>query len=95
MTADKDGKPKVRAKYLCAPGSVNRLYIPPSITMEQLQDATLPIVFVEGAKKALALQRLAEYDTDKLRSIAIAIFGVWNWRERGLSKTNEVSGRTP
>jgi hypothetical protein len=37
-------------------------------------------VIVAGEKKALALSRLANYETETLRLILIAIAGVWNWR---------------
>jgi hypothetical protein len=77
---EKNGRGKANAKYLAAPGSANRLYIPPGVTLDQLADVTIPIVIVEGEKKALALWRLAQHDTDRLRFIPIAISGVWNWR---------------
>ena len=40
----------------------------------------MPIVIVEGEKKALALWKLANYKSDRLRFIPVAIPGVWNWR---------------
>jgi hypothetical protein len=76
----KDGKPKPEKKYLGPPKSTNRLYIPPGITPEQLQDVTIPIAITEGEKKALALWRLARYDTERPRFIPVAIAGVWSWR---------------
>jgi hypothetical protein len=79
-TQGKDGTPKPDRKYLGAPGSTNRLYFPPGVALEQLLDATLPIVIVEGEKKALALQRLACHEVETPRFIPIAISGVWNWR---------------
>jgi len=48
--------------------------------LEQLADTQIPIVITEGEKKALALSRLALYETDQPRFIPIAISGVWNWR---------------
>ena len=78
--APKGGKVKPNAKYLGAPGSANRLYIPPGVTPEQLADVQIPIVIVEGEKKALALWRLAHYNMEQIRFIPIAISGVWNWR---------------
>ena len=77
---DKNGTPKQKNKYLSAPGSANRLYFPPGVTLEQLAAQTIPIVIVEGEKKALALQRLANYEANDPRFIPIAIAGVWNWR---------------
>ena len=77
---EKDGKLKQTAKYLSAPGSANRLYIPPGVTAEQLADPLIPVVIVEGEKKALALWRLAGHETEHFRYIPLAIAGVWNWR---------------
>jgi hypothetical protein len=71
---------KASAKYLGAPGSGNRLYIPPGITAEHLADVKTPIAIVEGEKKALALWRLANHEADRPRFIPVALAGVWNWR---------------
>ena len=90
-TFDKDGKPKQERKYLGPPKAANRLYIPPGVTPEQLGDASIPIALVEGEKKALALWRLAGYDTDKARFIPVALAGVWNWRGT-VGKTNGPAG---
>lgn len=79
-TADNDGQLKPKAKYLGAPGSANRVYFPPGVSLAQLDDPTIPIVIVEGEKKALALQRLAYHEVENPRFIPIAIAGVWNWR---------------
>ena len=78
--AEGGGRVTSQAKYLGAPGSGNRLYIPPGITPEQLADVKIPIAIVEGEKKALALQRLANHETNQPRFIPLAIAGVWNWR---------------
>jgi hypothetical protein len=79
----KDGRLKPDKKYLGPPKSTNRLYIPPGVTREELQDVTLPIAIVEGEKKALALWRLAHYETERPRFIPVAISGVWSWRGTG------------
>jgi hypothetical protein len=76
----KNGELKPDRKYLGAPGSANRLYIPPGVTLEQLADVTIPIAICEGEKKALALSRLALHESPKPRFIPIAIAGVWSWR---------------
>src|SRR5580693_206305 len=47
---ESSGKIKAKAKYLGAPGSANRLYIPPGVTPEQLADIKIAIVIVEGEK---------------------------------------------
>jgi hypothetical protein len=79
-TEGKDGKPKPDRKYLGPPGSGNRLYIPPGVTLEQLRDVAIPIAIVEGEKKALALQKLSQYEVETPRFIPVGIAGVWNWR---------------
>jgi hypothetical protein len=79
-TFDREGKPKPERKYLGAPGSANRLYFPPGVTVDHLADIKTPIAIVEGEKKALALWRLANHETDQPRFIPIGIAGVWNWR---------------
>jgi hypothetical protein len=87
----KNGELKPERKYLGAPGSGNRLYIPPGITPEQLADAKTPIALVEGEKKALALWRLANHESNQPRFIPIAIAGVWNWRGT-IGKTGGPNG---
>jgi Domain of unknown function (DUF3854) len=79
-TVGKDGKGKTQRKYLAAPGGGNRLFIPIGVTQEQLRGVQIPIVLVEGEKKALALWRLANHELEKPRFIPTAIAGVWNWR---------------
>ena len=76
----KNGSLKPKDKYLSAPGDRNRLYVPPGVTPEHLADAKMPIVIVEGEKKALALWRLANHKSDQPRFIPVAIAGVWSWR---------------
>jgi hypothetical protein len=79
-TQGKDGALKPDRKYLGEPGSGNRLYFPPGVTLAQLDDPAIPIVIVEGEKKALAVWRLAHHEQENPRFIPIAIAGVWNWR---------------
>ena len=62
-TTGKDGKPKPQGKYLGPPKGANRLYIPPGVTPEQLANVRIPIVLAEGAKKGLALWRLANHES--------------------------------
>ena len=75
-----DGKPKEKAKYLAPPGRGNMLYFPPGTQPGELADTGLPVVITEGEKKGLALQRLAGWECDKPRWLAVAVSGVWNWR---------------
>jgi Domain of unknown function (DUF3854) len=80
LVQGKDGVPKQDRKYLGSPGTGNRLYLPPAITLEDLSDVHTPAAIVEGEKKALAARRLANHECDRPRFIPIAIPGVWNWR---------------
>jgi Domain of unknown function (DUF3854)/Domain of unknown function (DUF927) len=61
-------------------GQPSQFYFPPEQSSLQLHDSSLPIVITEGEKKTLSLHRLANYDSDSPRFIAIGISGVWNWR---------------
>jgi len=88
---DGQGNARPDKKYLGAPRSANRLYIPPGISPDQLADLTIPIALVEGEKKALALWRLARHETEKPRFVPIAIAGVWNWRGT-IGKTGGPNG---
>lgn len=74
------GSTKEKTKYIFPPGRSNILYIPPGITREMLTDVSLPIIVTEGAKKALALWRLATEGQEQLRFLPIAVSGVWSWR---------------
>ncbi len=77
-----DGTIKPKNKYLTAPGSKNMFYFPPGVTPEMLADITLPIVICEGAKKALAMMRVATNDfTECPKFLPIAIAGVWNFKD--------------
>ncbi len=93
MRQGKDGKAKPVGKYLAPRGDRNRLYVPPGVTLEQLYDITIPIVIVEGEKKALALWRLANEGVDVPRFIPIAIPGVWSWRGK-IGKTPGPNGES-
>ena len=84
-TQDKNGNifPRPTART----GSISLLVS----TVEQLADSQIPIVLTEGEKKALALWRLANHETDRPRFIPIAIAGVGNWRGR-VGKTGGPKG---
>ena len=75
-----DGSMKERAKYLGPPGRGNRFYFVPETPIGNLTDMSLPVVFAEGEKKALALARLAEYESERPRWLPIGLAGVWSWR---------------
>jgi hypothetical protein len=91
-----DGSRKRKPKYLCAPGSGNRLYIPPGIFPELLGDISIPIWLTESPIKAVALGRLAYGNltvefTGKLHGLSIAINGVWGFRGV-IGKANDANG---
>jgi len=50
---ESSGKIKAKAKYLGAPGSTNRLYIPPGVTPEQLADIKIPMSSSRAKRKLL------------------------------------------
>jgi putative DNA primase/helicase len=75
-----DGTIGEKIKYAFPPGRGNMLYIPPGVTPEMLADLNLPLILCEGAKKALALWRLATEEIESPRFLPVAISGCWNWR---------------
>lgn len=83
----KHGEFKETRKYLWPVGRPNRFYVPPGTKAEWLLDSSIPVVFVEGVKKALALWGLAFHgvseSAEKPRFVVVGLNGVWNW----LSKT--------
>jgi P4 family phage/plasmid primase-like protien len=90
-----DGTTKEKQKYLFAPGRANILYIPPGVTLEMLAEINLPIVICEGAKKSLALWRLATEGRENPLFVPIAISGVWNWRGTVGKAAGADGTRTP
>jgi putative DNA primase/helicase len=80
MERETGGSLRERRKYLGAPGGRNHLYFPCGIGPEALADVSLPVIVTEGEKKALALRRLAGWDSDGLRFFPVGLSGVWNWR---------------
>jgi P4 family phage/plasmid primase-like protien len=89
-----DGSTNEKNKYLFPPGRSNILYFPPGVTPEMLTNVNLPIIICEGAKKALAIWRLATEGRDCPRFLPIAVSGVWNWhgtvgKESGLNGSRQ------
>jgi hypothetical protein len=68
---DRYGRP---SKYLSPKGAGNRLYIPPLVSAEQLQDNKTPLFVTEGEKKALKACQEG--------LCCIAVPGVWSWKQR-------------
>ena len=65
-------------KKLGAPGNV--LYLHPS-TRHLIEDTRVPVIFVEGVKKALSLVTAAQ--VAGVEVLVVAISGVWNWLSNG------------
>lgn len=73
-------KARAKRKYLAPPGRGNMLYLPPGISVEDLNRADLPVVITEGELKTLALWRLSNHGVDAPRFLPVGLSGVWNWR---------------
>ncbi len=91
-----DGTYKDIKKYLSPPGRAGKFYFLPNCKMKWLADVSIPIVFLEGEKKALALHRAARHGlsdaAEKPRFIPIGLSGVWNFRGT-IGKTNDEAER--
>lgn len=72
-----DGK-----RYRSPKGSTNRLYVPPKIGHEFLQDASAPLYFTESEFKALKATQEG--------FPAVAVAGVWSWRRRLHGESLEI-----
>jgi uncharacterized protein (DUF927 family) len=66
---DEKGKPK--RKYLYEKGFRNHLYYATNVTDDDLQNVEMPIVFSEGAKKCLALERMQTEGGKKFRAMSL------------------------
>ena len=89
-----DGTVKDIKKYLTPPGRGNMFYFSPGILVKYLKDASIEVVFVEGEKKALAVNRAARHtlaDGEKPKFIAIGLSGVWNFRGK-VGTTSKADG---
>lgn len=80
MEKNKDGVLKAKGKYVVAKGERNKISTGPDESVQVLTDAQITAVFTEGAKKLLALWRLARHDSEQPRFLALALSGVHNWR---------------
>jgi predicted P-loop ATPase len=80
-------------KYMSAPSDRLHVYVPPRYTLEQLMDPTIPLIWVEGEFKALAMARLAFHGVDQPRFVVLAIAGVWAWRGTIGAENNSSGSR--
>jgi hypothetical protein len=71
-------KYEAACKKLGGPGNV--LYVHPS-QRRLINDASVPITFVEGIKKALSIITAARAAGEEV--LVVAILGVWNWLSEG------------
>lgn len=74
-----DGTVREVNKYLQPPERRSLLYFPPGVHPGLLQDVKLPVIITEGEFKALALWRLALYETTTPRFLPTSVAGVWNF----------------
>jgi D5 N terminal like/Domain of unknown function (DUF3854) len=95
----KNGEFKETRKYLWPMGRPNRFYIPPGTKAEWLLGPSIPAVFVEGVKKALAFWGLAFHGlsetAEKPRFVVIGLNGVWNWLTKTGREETEDGGWNP
>ncbi len=84
---DEDGKPK--RKYLYEKAFRNHLYYATNVTDNDLQNGEMPLVFSEGAKKCLALERMQTEGGKKFRAMSLA--GV-NSLKTSSYKTTDANG---
>ncbi len=89
MDSGKDGKPKPQEISRAAKGRKPTLRSARRHA-RTAADVKIPIVIVEGEKKALALWRFANHESTP-RFIPVAIAGVWNWKGK-IGKTGGPKG---
>ncbi len=74
---------KAREKYMAEPAAGNKLYFAPGTDPAWLDDASLPIVIVEGEFKTLSLSRLGRHGlsdaAERPRFLSVGLSGTWNW----------------
>jgi uncharacterized protein (DUF927 family) len=85
---DDDGK--LKRKYLYEKGFRNNLYYGTNVTADDLQNVEMPLVFSEGAKKALACERMQTEGGKKFRAMSLA--GV-NSLKTSSYKTTDAKGQ--
>ncbi len=75
---DPGHKYEATCKKLGGPGNV--LYVHPS-QRHLIDDTSVPVIFVEGIKKALAIITAAR--AAGVEVLVVGILGVWNWKSNG------------
>jgi predicted P-loop ATPase len=88
---------KTKYRYLTAPETRNRLYLPLCDPL-LVDNLSLPLIITEGEKKALALWRMAMDTKNGSRDPAflpIGVAGVYGWRGTIGSQTDSHGERVP
>lgn len=77
-----DGSRRETRKYMTEPGRSNLFYFVPGTKTEWLSDKSIPVLFVEGEFKCLAMWTAAFWGvTDgRPRFLPVGLRGVWGWR---------------
>ena len=76
-----DANGKEQGKYRGPYERTNMFYVPVGVLVEWLKDISIPVIFVEGEKKCLAMWRIAleNMRDGKPLFIPIGLRGVWGW----------------
>jgi hypothetical protein len=88
----RNGATRQGNRYLQPPDRPNLLFFPVGVTVAMLEDTALPLVFTEGEFKAMALMRLASWESDQPRFLPVAAVGVWSWKGT-IGKTEGPNGK--
>jgi hypothetical protein len=83
---------KERNKYAAAVRSRNMLYFFPETPAELLTEINIPLLIVEGEKKALCGWVLATHNSSEPRFLPVGLAGVWGWRGK-IGSVETPSGR--
>jgi predicted P-loop ATPase len=96
LERDHHNELKPRKKYVGEAGRRNSLYLHPQTEQRFIDDASLPIVIVEGEFKTLALWRLAWHglgdSADMPAWLPVGLQGVYSWRGKLGREEGEKAG---
>ncbi len=87
---EEDENGKIKRKYLYEKGFRNHLYYATNVTEADVQNVDMPLVFSEGPKKCLALERMQTEGNKNFRAMSLA--GV-NSIKTNSYKTYDAQGR--
>jgi hypothetical protein len=86
-----NGDFKEDKKYAAEIGRPNHVYFPPRTVQADFENASLPLLIVEGEFKAIAARRLASYQAQQPRFVVFGLSGVRNWQGT-VGKTSDHNG---